>query len=234
MRHLALLSIAFLAGCSANLDTESTGNLGNATFSYQSSQCGILDCGTDQSVLQGSLVTVRATVDRSRPVARAAFPTSAVGRIADQRPSCEPSDSNCDYFVDIETRAAGDGELDLYDAKGALIDKIAVRVKPASRIDVDVKLGDQAVTAKDGVYEIPQGAEVKLHAVVYGDADERLVFTQHGVAHDYSDKSIVRPVTFELLGDTDVEIMEAEKTGEMSVTTHAPGAQSIAKFRVLP
>src|SRR5206468_1328911 len=94
MRHFIILSFVLLAGCHVDLDTESPGNLGKATFSYQSSQCGILDCGTDKSVLAGSKITVRATSDRKLAIARAEFRDTSIGRISDQHPSCEATDSS--------------------------------------------------------------------------------------------------------------------------------------------
>jgi hypothetical protein len=234
MRHLVILSIALLAGCNFNLDTESKGELGNATFSYQSSQCGFLDCGTDKSVLQGSKITVVMKGDHASEVSLAVFQTASIGRIVDANPSCVDGGS-CQYTIDIETTGAGDGSLEVYDAKGALIDKTTVRVKPASRIELGVSVNNQNVQAKDDVYEVPRGTEVDLSAKVFDDAGNELLFTEHGVQHDYADRAIVQPSSSpDLFGSTDVEEMEAEKAGDTSVTTRATGAQAVAKFRVLP
>ncbi len=236
MRSLFFLPLLALAACSFKLGDDSPGALGNARFEYQSDGCAF-GCGLDKTALQGSRVTIVATTsDPSKAPQKAFFDSPTIGTIAYQMPSVTNSNGESSFTinVDIETTGAGDGTLEIVDAKGNVIDRATVHVQPAARIDLSVSVADKALAPKGDTYEIAQNQSVKLGAAVYGADGQPLVFTQHGVSHDYADKTIVRPDDKVLFGSTDVEDMVSGRAGDTTVTVRATGASAVAKFHVLP
>lgn len=254
---LVLLASTFAtAGCSFDptpLTDDTQGDLGKARYSYSSSDCSFVGCNMGHAALQGSLVTVDVTSYDPETRLRAFLGKNAVGKIAAQTEDCSCSDGHtstgiapalkcpadqaksCSLSVDIETSAAGHDELQLF-AGSQLFDKVAIVVKPASRIDVSVTVDGAAVTpGPDSVYVVKQASIVHLASQVFGDDGTPLVFTQHGVDHVYENRAIVRPdpnPLDDLFGSTSVELVDPVAAGEASVTVTAVGASRVARFRV--
>src|SRR4051812_24777068 len=122
MRHSLFFPLVLFAGCNLNLGTYSTGELGRATFAYTGVHCEILTCSMDHAALLGSTVTILATTERAHAPAHAYFPTARVGRITHVHPECTPEALRCQLSVRLDAIDVGDGELEILDAKGALID----------------------------------------------------------------------------------------------------------------
>jgi hypothetical protein len=246
-----LLSLSSVA-CSASLGDKTDGDNGALRFSYSGRGC-LFGCGLDRSALQGSMVTVSSEGGDPdvRPFAR--IVDSALAKVSAQRESCsctttskassqsrsiEPGDTcataekkSCSLSLDIETLNAGDPKLEIVDGAGTLIDRVTLHVRPAARIDVTVKEG---AVDMGGVYEVKNGFKVKLESHVYDVDGGEAVFARHGMSFDYADASILQPDSAVLIGSTDVEDMIAKGTGETSVKVHAPGAEKIVRFRVVP
>lgn len=249
------LSAAFAlsgAACSLGLGESTTGDEGTLAFEYTGGDC-LFGCGLDRSALQGSMVSIAARGGDGDVRKRARLVGSSIGTIEQQRESCsctsksgnssksrtiEPADrcasgesKKCSLRIDVETTSAGDSKLEILDPGGSVIDRVTVRVRPAARIDADVR---QGATDKGGVFEVKQGLKVKVHSTVYDEDGGEVIFAKHGVSHEYGDKSIVRPDSSVLIGSTDVEDMIARDLGETTVTVRAEGAAKVLRFRVVP
>jgi hypothetical protein len=250
---LSAVSALAMAGCSLDMDLTpaTTGSQGKLQFQYVSNACSLGRCGVERSVVQGALaaVSIEGSDGSVRMIARLAG--DPVGRISEQTESCrcagggsdsrgvEPGSTcgsqqtkSCTMAVDIETSQIGDAKLEIVDPAGKLIDSAPIHVHGAARIDLDVREGASRVGF---VYEVKQGYKVKLAARVFDADGTELLFTKHGVAHVYGDRDLLMPDAAVLIGSSDVEDMIAgTKTGETAVTVTAPGASSVARFRVVP
>jgi hypothetical protein len=249
------LASLFAGGCTpVRLGDDSSGDLGNARFEYQSSDC-FFGCSLDRPALEGSKVTIiaRGGDVEKRPTARLA--TGATGVIAAQSESCscdrstndssesrsiDPSakcsageTKSCQLAVDIETSKEGDDTLEIHEANGDLRDKVVFHVRLASKIELSVKVDDQDASPKDGVYEVKRGSRIALASKVLASDGQQMIFTEHGVGHEYADRTVIQPDEKVIFGATDVEDMVTGRAGETSITVTAPGAEAIARFRVV-
>ncbi len=254
--HSALLSCLVLvtistAACSVKLGDQTAGEKGNLTFAYEGPRC-FLGCGLDRSALQGSLVTVNASGGDPTVRAAARIAESSIAHVSEQTESCTCSVSQgnqtsghsvppssacaagetktCTLAVDIETTDQGDARLEVVDPKGAVIDSVVVHVRPAARIDITVS----GATKSGDVYETHTGTKVKLESHAFGADGAEVLFKQHGISHDYGDMSIMASDPTVLIGTTDVEDMIAKAAGNTTVKVHAPGAEQLVRFHVVP
>jgi len=252
MSRLAALStvlvVALSTAACAPLGEKTTGEKGNVTFSYSGRGC-TFGCGLDRSALQGSMVSVAAEGGDPEIRKSARLVGNAVGRVSASKESCQCVSSSqsrnveptgdcvseetktCTVSIDVETTAPGDDVLELVDSSGKVVDRVAFHVRPAARIEINVKEGG---TLNGNVYEVHQGYKVKLESHVYDAAGAEAIFMKHGVSFDYADKNIVRPDTAVLIGSTDIEDMISDRMGETTVKVHAPGAEKVVTFRVIP
>lgn len=256
MSRLAALStvlvVALSTAACAPLGEETQGEKGNMSFSYRGGRDCTSGCGLERSALQGSMVTIRADGDAEiRKVARLTGTTGSTISSSQESCRCNSSTSNsassrsvepaagcaddetkrCSLSIDVETKDAGDGQLGIVDASGKLVDRVTFHVRPAARIDINVKEGAKQV---GGVYEVKQGYKVKLESRAYDAAGTETVFTRRGISFDYANKSIVKPDAAVLIGSTEVEDMIADRPGETTVKVFAPGAENVVRFRVVP
>lgn len=253
---LSLSSLVVLAlsaaACSLGLGDSTEGDDGKMRFEYIGSDCPF-GCGLDRSALQGSLVTVVVRGGDGEVRKKARLDNGAIGAISAQRESCscetrtgdtlksrsgEPASpcasgetKSCSLSIDIETAQPGESKLEVTDLGGNVIDRVTVEVRPAARIDVDVREG---ATDVGGVHEVKRGFKVKVRSEVYDADGNEVFFTRHGVSHEYADKNILRPDTAVILGSTDVEDMIATGLGETTVKVRAEGAEKLVRFRVVP
>lgn len=240
------------AACSFGIGESTEGDQGKMHFEYTGGDC-LLGCGLDRNALQGSLVTVSARGGDGDVRKKARLTSGAIGAISAQRESCscetttrdtrksrsvEPSTGcasgetkSCSLSVDIETAQPGDSKLEITDFGGNVVDRVTVHVRPAARIDVDVREGG---TNMGGVYEVKRGSKVKLLSEVFDADGSEVIFARHGVSHAYGDKSILQPDAAVLVGSTDVEDMLAIGLGETTVKVRAEGAEKLVRFRIVP
>lgn len=255
--RLALTSFAFIAlstaACSP-LGSETAGENGKLRFEYQDTNGCLFGCGLEKSALQGSLVTVKAQGSDPSVRLAARLTGGSIGTISAQRETCscdsstggssssrsiDSTDScgsnetkSCSVTVDIETSAAGDAKLEITDPKGNVIDRVGVHVRPAARIDTNVREGGHEVA---GVFDVLAGSKVKLESTVFDGSGTEMVYARHGVSHVYGDKNVLGPDSSVIIGSTEVEDMVAGNTaGETTVTVSAPGASKVVRFRVVP
>jgi hypothetical protein len=255
--HQALLASFLLislstAGCSFKLGDKTDGEKGNLRFAYAGDGC-IFGCGLDRTALQGSRVSVSVEGGdaKVRPTAR--IDDATVAHVSEQKESCsctsqsngksssqsvEPNAScasgetkSCTMSIEVETSGSGDAKLEITDPSGKTIDRVTLRVRPAARIEVEMKEG---ATRKGDVYEAKEGFKVKLRSKVYDADGAEAFFTKHGVSHEYADRNVMKPDSAVLIGSTDVEDMLASGTGETTVKVHAIGAEKVVRFRVVP
>jgi hypothetical protein len=243
-----LLSLA-VTGCSFDPHLDTTGDKGNLQFRYSS--C-LLGCALDKNALQGSRISLSVSGgDPNTSLSARLAADAQIGTIAYQSQSCScESSSNgstdsrtvtatdkctaaetkkCFVSVDIETTRVGDAKLEVIDASGKLVDSATLHIRPAARIDVTVQ---DRTPGAGGVYEVPQGAKLKVASRVLDADDNEMVFAQHGVSQVYADASIVGPDHSIILGSSDVEDAIAKAPGETSLALRAAGAESIVRFRV--
>ncbi len=239
------------AGCSLKLGDHTEGDNGTLSFSYDGPGC-FFGCGLDRSALQGSLVTVNAKGGDPNVTQTARILESSIARVSNQTPSCTcdsksgntsssstvaPGEKcsggatkSCSLSVDIETSDQGDAHLEVLGPSGAVIDRVTIHVRPAARLDVSV--GQTAVKDETPVTaRVGDTVALETHAF---DADgNEEIFTQHGISHDYADKSILEPANDDLFGSTNVEKMIAKQPGDTSITVRAPGAERVVHFHVV-
>lgn len=240
------------AACSFKLGDKTDGEKGTMTFAYDGPGC-FFGCGLDRSALQGSQVSVSAKGGDADVAQTARIAESSIARVSDQHEACscdsssgsqsnsrsiEPSarcssgeTKSCNLSVDIETTAEGDAHLEIVDPKGALIDRVTVHVRPAARIDVSVN----GVAINDGqLTTVRNGDKVKLESHAFDANGDEALFTKHGISHDYGDTTILAPDDAVLIGTTNVEDMIAREPGDTTVKVHAPGAEQLVRFHVVP
>jgi hypothetical protein len=252
---LPLASFAFVAVATAAcspLGESTDGDNGTLRFEYTGGNC-LFGCGLDRSALEGSLVSISARGGDGDVRKRARLVGADVGSISEQRESCscqstsgsssrsrgvEPAErctsnetKSCSLNIDLETAQSGEAKLEITEPSGKVVDRVTIHVRPAARIDVDVK---QGATERGGVYEVKNGFKVKVRSTVFDAEGGEAVFTRHGVSHDYGNKSILKPDSSVLVGSTDVEDMIASGLGETTVTVRAEGAEKLIRFRVVP
>lgn len=254
--HSALLaSLVLLAlgasACGFKLGDKTDGDKGKLTFEYAGPRC-FFGCGLEKSALQGSLVSITARGGDPNVRMTARIDQTSIARIATQLDSCTCNknsrnestsrsiDSNgacasdeqksCAVGVGVETSGQGDAKLEILDPNGAVVDSVTIRVRPAARIDVTVTRGG---TKNGDVYDVQNGSKVALESRVYDAHGDEVVFTEHGVSHDYGDTSILAPNSAVLFGSTDVEDMIARSPGDTTVKAYALGAEQIVRFHVV-
>jgi len=232
MRHLFFFAMLLLAGCTFDLGTDTTGDLGRASFAYTGPHCEILTCSVDHAALLHSRVTVIAMTDRVRAPAWAYFPNASIGRIAASHPLCNPELFRCQISVDIETTGIGDGALEIFDAKGGLIDKITIHVRSPARIDLAAAIENERLEPKDGAYEVAVGTKVDLVATVIDAGGNLMVHGERGLERFYRDESIVGPDGLELLEWAGVANLRSRAPGETTVSMRANDVSATARFRV--
>jgi hypothetical protein len=233
MRFTISLLSAFVAlsassvACAPKLGTETEGDKGSLVFQYTGRDC-VLGCAVDRAALQGSRVdlTVQGGVAAG---AKARIVDTTIATVAEQSVSC-PDGDLCSIKLSVETHLAGDAKLEVIDVTGKVIDSVTLPVRPAARIDVTPSGG----TDVSGTYEVQRYSRLALASRVYDAAGVEVVFAKHGLGFDYADKSIVAPDPTAIVGSTDVEDMIALRTGETTVKVHAPGADRVLRFRVVP
>lgn len=244
------------AACSFGLGESTEGDQGNLRFEYTGGDC-LFGCGLDRNALQGSLVSVAVTGGDGDVRKSARLTNGSLGSISEQRESCrcesqtrsgssttsssssvEPTAAcaagtkkTCTLNVDIETVQSGESKLEITDASGRVVDRVTMHVRPAARIDVEVRQGGTEV---NGVYEVRNGFKVKVHSTVLDDEGGEMIFARHGVSHEYGDRSVLKPDGAVLIGSTDIEDMIASGVGETTVTVRAGGASKLLRFRVVP
>jgi hypothetical protein len=247
---------AVVAGCSFRLGSDSSGDKGNFRFEYVSDDC-LFGCSLDQATLQGSLVTVGAQSRDPNTRFTARLADGKVGSIASQREecSCDSSSSSssssssvapggtcpsgatksCTIDVDVQTTNAGDTKIEMVDPQGNVNDTITLHVRPAARIDLAVLVDANPITAgRDGAYSVHRGTNFGVQSTVYDASGSKLVYTQHGVSHYYADLTVLSPDTHEVFGATDIEAVVTGRAGDTEIVCNAPGAQTTARFHVLP
>ncbi len=231
MRHLfplvsaAVLALTmFSAGCSPRLGDDTGGEKGNLRFEYSSCLFG---CSLEQNALQGSKVTISAKGVDSKAHLTARLSDAAIGTIVTQNQRCTDG-ADCILDMEIETTGAGDAKVDVIDADGALVDRVTIKVRPAARIELEVR--DRQ--ASDGVYAIRVGEKLKIASKVLDADGNPMIFAAHGVAQTYADPSIVGPDEYVLFGSSDVEDAIAKRVGDTSLAVRATGAENVVLFRV--
>lgn len=247
-----LLLIALgAAACSAKLGEDSAGDNGTLRFQYSDGNGCLLGCSLDRSALQGSQVSISAKSSDADVRMTARLSDASVGRISSQSQSCSCRSSSrsrsvtpnekctsvetreCSLAIDIETNRPGDATLEIYDTSDKVLDRVTMHVRPAARIDVDVRQGGKKID--DDQWEVREGFKVKLESSVFDEAGTEMIFARHGVSFDYADKSLVQPDSAVLVGSTDVEDMIAgSRAGDTSVTVKAAGTSKVVRFRVVP
>lgn len=221
-------SIAFAATGCFHLGDSTTGEKGRLEFEIVSSQCG-LGCALSTPILEGSMIELSVTKLPADAQVVAALVPSSLGTVSQR--SCGAA---C-LTVDVETAQSGDGELELRDPRGGLVDRAKVHVAQAARVEVELELpaaggGDPARVAPDaqGAYALPANAKASLRGSVFDARDQRMAFTKHGLAHRYADAAVVRadllPDGTYPVGPTDVEPMVTGRAGRATVTVEARGA----------
>jgi hypothetical protein len=245
----SVFSISYAAaGCSPHLGEDTVGENGTMRFEY--STC-LFGCSLEQNALQGSRVSIRVSGGNPDVAVVPRLTGTNIGAISSQMQSCscqssengksqsrtvQTSDTctktetkSCSLTLDIETKQAGDAKLEIIDGDGVVVDRVDVHVRPAARIDVTVR---DRTAGEQGIYEVRAGEKLKIASKVL-DADGReMIFAQHGVSQAYADASIVGPDESVLIGSTTVEDAIAKRPGETSLTTRAPGAETVVRFRV--
>jgi hypothetical protein len=235
-------------GCSLDTTNSSTGELDTLRFQYRESAC-VFGCSLERPVLQGSAVVIEARGGDVNVRRHARLANSTVGRIESQQESCyceangnargvelsglcpASETKTCRISVQIETLAAGDAKLEIVDAEERVMDRIAVNVRSAVRMETRVK-SDASVSG--GRYEVRRGKEIALECRAFTADGKELIVGRHGVSHQYADKSVMQPGGIDILGSSDVEIMTASKVGETVVTARVAGAEQQVRFRVVP
>ena len=255
--HSALLSSFVLlslstAACSVKLGDKTEGEKGAMTFAYDGPGC-FFGCGLDRSALQGSLVTVtakggdaerrpdgshRGVVNRAgvgaarRARATRAAATRASRTASSRAPSAHPARPSGAASRSTSRRTdQGDAHLGIVDPKGALVDRVTVRVRPAARIDVKVN----GIAVEEGeVSTLRNGDKVGLESHAFGANGDEAIFTEHGISHDYGDTTILRRDDSVLFGSTNVEDITIDvEPGDTTVTVGAPGAGRMVRFHVV-
>ena len=224
---------------SLSLGTDSPGALGKARFDYAASDCPF-GCSLDRPVLQGSLITIVASVDQAPADLSATLTGASVGRISGQTPDCSVDLKRCKLYVDIQTTGAGDARLEV--SKDRLdLDYIPVRVRPASRIELSVRASATAdgdlrdvPPGSDGLYVLKLGELAQLTARVFTSDGQEAMFTRHGVSHAYGNTDVLSVDDRVWIGASDIEYVKTGRPGDTTITVRAPGAETVAKFRVTP
>jgi hypothetical protein len=253
---VALISLATVtSGCDIKLGEDTQGEKGNLRFSYTGNGC-FFGCGLDRGALQGSMVTISAEGGALVDGTVRAGITDGYGSVSSLTQSCTCSRSSgntstshtaqpgekcatnesrsCNLSVDVETTRAGDAKLEILDAKGKVIDRIDILIRPAHHIDVKLRSGSEDVPlGGDGVYEVKQGSMLSLESTVYDASDGELIFAKHGVGHRFNDPKVVKGAS-ELFGWSDVQSVRAEGPGTATVFVEATGATKEVTFRVVP
>jgi hypothetical protein len=249
LSSLVLLSLS-TAACSIKLGDKTEGDKGALAFAYDGRGC-FFGCGLDRSALQGAQISVNASGGDAnvRPTARISAQT--IARVSNQTESCscgsksgstssshsvEPSakcasgeTKSCTLSIDIETAGAGDAELEVFDPKGALIDRAAIHVRPAARLDITVN----GISIKDGEPTVVLNREkVKLETHAFDADGSEELFTKHGISHDYGDTTVIAPDPAVIIGSTDIEDMIAVSPGDTTVKVYAPGAERVVQIHV--
>lgn len=245
-----VLLLLSTVGCSIKLGDKTEGEKGAMTFAYDGRGC-LFGCGLDRSALQGAQISVNVSGGNPnvRPTARIAAET--IARVSNQTESCscgstrgstttshsvEPSATcasgetkTCTLSVEIETAGAGDADLEVVDPKGGLIDRVAIHVRPAARLDITVA----GMAVKDGEpTTVRSGEKVKLETHAFDADGSEELFTKHGISHDYGDTTIIAPDSSVILGSTEVEDMIALSPGDTSVKVYAPGNERVVRIHV--
>jgi hypothetical protein len=229
--------LAVAAGCSVDMPTfEPTP--APASYEYSSSQCE-LGCPLTKSVVAGSMITISGHSPPSSSALTARVTDKAIGRVSGFAEDCgndpDHDRASCRYSVDIETTKPGDETVELVDADGAVKGSATFPIRDALRVILTVESnGVEVEQRQDLFYEVPMFARVSLTTTVVDDHGDPMVFTKHGLVHEYGDETILgHDEIGNILGRTDVEPMLALKTGETEVTVHAKsGVGMTAKFRV--
>jgi hypothetical protein len=254
LSSFVVTSLALLlgsAGCSLKLGDKTEGDQGVMSFSYDGPGC-FFGCGLDRSALQGSLVSVTAKGGDPNVTQTARIAESSIARVSKQTPSCTCDSKSgststsssiapgekctggatktCTLSVEIETSDQGDAHLEIVGPSGALVDRVTVHVRPAARLDVSV--GETAVK-DDAPVTARVGDTVALETHAFDADGNEEIFTQHGISHDYGDKSILEPADDDLFGSTNVERMIARQPGDTTIKVHAPGAERVVRFHVV-
>jgi hypothetical protein len=181
------------------------------------------------------MVTVEVEKVPAGVTPTAALVPSPLGKV-----TRHPCDGCVSVSFDIETTSPGDGELEIFDGSGALIDRAPIHIRAAAKIDVEVRLAkarnEPLTPDSSGAFVVPAGASIELMSIVKDKDGRSMVFTKHGVSHAYSDTSILKP---DLLpngmypeGRTDVEPMLSVRPGSATVTINAQGASRSVAFTV--
>lgn len=239
-----------LAGCDFHIGEDTAGETGKLRFEYSSNDC-LFGCGLDKLALEGSKVTVVATGGEPGTRMSARLASGAFAKISDQRENCTcKSDKatrlvdavesckvgetreSCSLAVDIETTGSGDAKLEIVDGAAKLTDRVTVKVRPAARINITARANGKDLTATDGAFDVKLGDALEIETDVLGADGGQMIFTEHGVHHAYGDEAVLRANKKELIGRTDVQSIVTGRAGETTVTISAPGAQTVARFRV--
>jgi hypothetical protein len=249
LSSFVLLSLS-TAACSIKLGDKTEGEKGTMAFAYDGRGC-FFGCGLDRSALQGAQISVSASGGDASVRKTARIAAETIARVSNQTESCscesrqgssstsnsvEPSATcpsgqtkTCTLSIDIETAGAGDAELEVVDPKGALIDRVAVHVRPAARLDITV----DGMAVKDGEpTTVRPGEKVKLETHAFAADGSEELFTKHGISHDYGDTTIIAPDSSVILGSTEVEDMIALSPGDTAVKVYAPGAERVVLLHV--
>jgi len=242
--------------CNFALGSDSAGEKGVVRFEYQSNQCAF-GCALDRPALEGSAVTVSASGGAVDKHLHFVFEPGDVAAIKDQTESCscESSDGktsttggtelackagekkSCSRQVTLETKTSGDGKLSVREDSGAIVDQIDLKVRAAGRVDVEVRAGQQPQKIgpdATGTYVVKRGDKVEIKSTVFDASGKEVVFTYHGVGHEYSDKTVLAPDEKVILGASDVEYVTTGRAGDATVRVTARGAEAKAAFRVVP
>lgn len=248
---LALLALS-TAACSIKIGDKTEGEKGAMSFAYDGPSC-FFGCGLDRSALQGAEVSITAKGGDPEVSQTVRVAESTIARVSSQSETCSCDSSSggsstsrsietsakcssgetksCSLSVGLETLAAGDARLEVMDFRGTVIDSVVVHVRPAARIDISV---NGKAFADGDVTTARVGDKLGLEAVPFDASGDRALFTKHGISHDYGDTTIVGPDDAVLFGSTNTEDMVARQPGDTTVKVHAPGAERLVRFHVVP
>ena len=233
------------SACSTQLGESTSGELGRVDFSYGAS-C-FFGCSMDRPVLIGADERVDVTGDGDAPgvSAKSTDPgvvtfklrrscacgkssgSSAEGMSTDAQGNCPASyTKTCDNAVDMQTVAAGDAKLELYDAGGQLIDRVGVHVRPAKSLRFEQQQSGSDQGTPIDQLEVPAGGTATLSAKLF-DADGQPLIARHAVTWTSQDPGVAGFPSYSFFKTSPVDDTATDQSDWISVQGVQPGTTSI-------
>jgi hypothetical protein len=222
MRTWVLLSMSLLAGCSSfELGTETAGELRHVTFAYQTGRGCFFGCSLQSPMLRGTQEIVSADGPLSLSGATVSIEPKGVVQLGDidSRPT---GDGRQVLSLPVSAIGVGETRLSITDAKGALIDRVTLRVDDAARVSAewavmvpDPKLGstEKNWTTSTDVQLSRQNGVIDFSAY---DAGGRQLQAARGFATSFSQPGVVKVNT--LTSDDYLLELEPTLTGSTTLT----------------